>query len=115
MNDYDDMICILVMRSISLLTLDFRGFDSSIILMLRGGVPRPIGNFPESLTQTILVGITLVGRLGVLFTISIVIITIATIVRRSAAPRSPSWSTAGRGDNNNHDSMHDNHNDDTNS
>ena len=29
-------------------SLDFRGFDSSIILMLKGGIPRPIGNFPES-------------------------------------------------------------------
>ena len=36
--------------------LDFRGFDSSIILSLRGGIPRPIGNFPESLSQAILVG-----------------------------------------------------------
>ena len=31
--------------------MDFRGFDSSMILILRGGIPRPIGNFPESLTQ----------------------------------------------------------------
>ena len=45
--------------------LDFRGFDSSIILILRGGILRPIGNFPESLSQAILVGIMLVGRLGV--------------------------------------------------
>ena len=26
----------------------FRGFDSSIILIYRGGIPRPIGDFPES-------------------------------------------------------------------
>ena len=45
--------------------MDFRGFDSSIILDLRGGIPRPIGNFPESLSQAILAGIILVGRLGV--------------------------------------------------
>ena len=44
--------------------VDFRGFDSSIILIQRGGIPRPIGNFPESLSQAILVGIMLVGRLG---------------------------------------------------
>ena len=44
--------------------MDFRGFDSSIILILRGGIPRPMGNFPESLSQAILVGIMLVGRLG---------------------------------------------------
>ena len=44
--------------------MDFRGFDSSIILILMGGLPRPLGNFPESLTQAILVGIILVGKLG---------------------------------------------------
>ena len=43
----------------------FRGFDSSIILMLRCGIPRPIGIFPESLTQAMLVGEILVGGLGV--------------------------------------------------
>ena len=36
--------------------MDFRGFDSSIILILRGGIPRPIGDFPESLSQAMLVG-----------------------------------------------------------
>ena len=45
--------------------LDFKGFDSSIILRLRHGTPRPIGDFPESLSTAILVGIILVGRLGV--------------------------------------------------
>ena len=45
--------------------VDFRGFDSSIMLILRGGIPRPIGNFPEGLTQAMLVGIMLVGGLGV--------------------------------------------------
>ena len=34
--------------------------------MLRGGTLMPIGNFPEVLSQRILVGIILVGRLGVL-------------------------------------------------
>ena len=43
----------------------FRGFDSSIILMSRGGTRRPTWNFPEMLSQDILVGIILVGRLGV--------------------------------------------------
>ena len=33
--------------------LDFRGFDSSTILILRGEIPRSIGNFLESLSQTI--------------------------------------------------------------
>ena len=38
-------------------------FDSSRILNIRGGIPRPIGDFPESLSQAILAGIILVGRL----------------------------------------------------
>ena len=47
-------------------TLDFGGFDSSRILILRGGIPRPIESIPESLSQAILVGIILVlERLGV--------------------------------------------------
>ena len=37
--------------------MDFRGFDSSIILILRVGIPTSIGDFPESLSQAILVGI----------------------------------------------------------
>ena len=45
--------------------MDFRGFDSSIILILRSGICMSIGDFPESLNQAILVGIMLVGRLGV--------------------------------------------------
>ena len=47
---------------------DFGGFDSSIILMLRrwnSQTPRPLGEFPEILSQRILVGVILVGRLGV--------------------------------------------------
>ena len=44
--------------------LDFGGFDLSIILILRGGILRSIGSFPEVLSQQILVGILLVGRLG---------------------------------------------------
>ena len=47
-------------------TMDFTGFDSSIILFLRGGIPSPIGKFPECLGQAILVGIILVGRLRVI-------------------------------------------------
>ena len=45
--------------------LDFRGFDSSIILMLRGGILMSTGNFPESLSQRNSVGRFLVVRLGV--------------------------------------------------
>ena len=45
--------------------MDFRGFYSSIILILRAGIPRPTGDFPESLSQAMLVGVMLVGRLSV--------------------------------------------------
>ena len=45
--------------------LDFRGFDSSIILVLRGGIIMSLGNFPASLSQAFLAGRFLVGRLGV--------------------------------------------------
>ena len=38
---------------------------SSRILILRGGILMPIGNFPEVLSQAILVDIISVGRLGV--------------------------------------------------
>ena len=46
--------------------VDFRGFDSSIMLYFRGGIPRPIGDFPESLSLAMLVGVMLVGSLGVI-------------------------------------------------
>ena len=46
-------------------TLDCRGLDSSRIWILRGGIPRSVGNFPETPSQRILAGIILVGRLGV--------------------------------------------------
>ena len=37
-----------------------------MILMLRGGIPRPIGSFPQSSTQAMLVGVMLGGGLGAL-------------------------------------------------
>ena len=46
--------------------LDFRGFDSSRILISWVGILRSIGYFPESFSQRTLVGIILVGRLGLL-------------------------------------------------
>ena len=46
--------------------LDFRGFDSSRICISRGGIPRRIGDFPETLSHAILVRIIVVGRFGVL-------------------------------------------------
>ena len=45
--------------------LDSRGFDSSIIFMLRGGILMAKVNSLESLSQRVLVAIILVGRLGV--------------------------------------------------
>ena len=45
--------------------LDFRGCYSSRILILRGGNLMSTGDFPESLSQGILVGVILLGRLGV--------------------------------------------------
>ena len=37
--------------------MDFRGFDSGTILILRVGILMSMGNFPESLTQAILAGV----------------------------------------------------------
>ena len=45
--------------------VDFRRFDSSVILISTGGIPRLIRDFPEGLSQAISAGIRLVGRLGV--------------------------------------------------
>ena len=45
--------------------LDFRGFDSSRILILRCGILMSLGSFLEVLGRAILVGIILVGRLDV--------------------------------------------------
>ena len=45
--------------------MDFGGFDSSTMLISRGGILISIGHFPESLSQAMLVGTMLVGRLGV--------------------------------------------------
>ena len=45
--------------------MDFRGFNSSVVLIIRSGILMSIGDFPESLSQAILVGIMLVGKLGV--------------------------------------------------
>ena len=61
------MIIMIILLTANLRTkiLDFRGFDPSIILILRDGILMSIGDFLESLSQAILVGIMLVGRLGV--------------------------------------------------
>ena len=44
--------------------LDFGVSDSSRVLILRGGILTSVGNFPESLSQAILVGRISVVRLG---------------------------------------------------
>ena len=44
--------------------VDFRGCDSSIILIIRGGILRPIGDFPESLSQAMLAGCNLSREIG---------------------------------------------------
>ena len=44
--------------------IDFGGFDSSTILTSRGGIPRPIGIFPEGLTQAMSVGCNVSRRIG---------------------------------------------------
>ena len=45
--------------------VDFRGFDSSIVLIQRGGILMSIGDLPENLSKVMLVGTMLVERLGV--------------------------------------------------
>ena len=44
--------------------MDFRGFDSSRVLVLWGGVLMSMGNSPEMLSRRLLVGKVLVGRLA---------------------------------------------------
>ena len=41
--------------------LDFRGCDSSVILISRGGILMSIGNFPETLSQQILVTVGIIN------------------------------------------------------
>ena len=45
--------------------LDFRGFDSSRISISMGGIHVSTGDIPKVLSQRILVGIILVGRVAV--------------------------------------------------
>ena len=48
--------------------VDFRRFDSSIMLCLRSGIPRSVRDFTESVSQAMLAGVMLVGTLGVYYT-----------------------------------------------
>ena len=84
--------------------LDFRGFDSSRILIPRGGIPRPIGNFPESSSRLILVWRFLVWRLAAA-ALSPLLLPISWAVRHRARPsrrplrrprtRGAAWDTSG--------------------
>ena len=47
-------------------TVDFIRLDSSVMLCLRVGIVMSIGNFRESLSQAMLVGVMLVRKSGVL-------------------------------------------------
>ena len=74
---------------ISLRTLrGFRGLDSSIILVLRGGILRPIWDFPESLSQAMLAGIMLVGGLGVVVVVvaAAAVVVVVVVVTVQASP-----------------------------
>ena len=53
-----------ILRPISLLTWIAGGFDSSTILILRGWILMSLGNFPESLTQAMLVGCNVSREIG---------------------------------------------------
>ena len=59
------MCCMPVTPNLPTNIVGFGWFASSVILNVRGGIPRPIGNFLESLSRAILLGIMLVGRLCV--------------------------------------------------
>ena len=63
--DSDGALFAQAMANLATKILDFIMFDSNIILSLRGGILRPMGNSRESLSQGIVAGILLVGRLGV--------------------------------------------------
>ena len=44
--------------------MDVRGFDSTMILMLRGAILMSIGNFPEVLSQAMLVECNVIREIG---------------------------------------------------
>ena len=50
--------------------VDFTGLDSSIIFIQRGGMPSPIGKFPESLSQAMLVGCNVRREIGRIWVVS---------------------------------------------
>ena len=44
--------------------VEFKGFDPNIILIIRGGILRPIGDLPESLSEAMLVGCNISREIG---------------------------------------------------
>ena len=54
--------------------MDFRGLDSSIILILRGGILMSIGNIPESLSHAILILILILIHIQILILTLILIL-----------------------------------------
>ena len=54
--------------------MNFRGFDSSQILISKGGILMSIWDFPERLSQAILVGIMSAGRSGAMGPLQIICI-----------------------------------------
>ena len=59
-----DEACVTAAANLPTNIADFRGLDSSTILIFRGGHIMFIGDFLESLSRAMLVGTMLVGRLG---------------------------------------------------
>ena len=72
--------------------LDFTGFDSSGVLILRCGILMSIGYFPEMVSQQILVGVILVGGLGLTLRSGI-----SRLPRRQAQPHVGAGHVAARG------------------
>ena len=58
-------IYLLVTPNLPTNIVGFSGFDSGITLIVRGGILMSIGDFSESLSRAMSVGVMLVGRFGV--------------------------------------------------
>ena len=82
--------------------LDFIGFDSIIVWCLGAGILKPAGNSPEVLSQGILAGVILVGRLAV---------HMRACARRVVVSTATTSTTTTTTNNNNHDNNNDNNND----
>ena len=65
---------------------EFRGFDSSIILICRGGIIMSIGDFPESFSRAMSVWVMLAGRLGILLSLLVVLLVVVLFPGPRPAP-----------------------------